>query len=303
MELLTRRKILRTLSGIGLASLFSGWTFNFQQPMKRKIYKGNEEISCVGLGTWQTFDVGSSESERAPLREVLQTLVSNGASVVDSSPMYGESEEVVGDLSTEEKLNDKLFMATKVWTTGKEEGIRQMENSFRLLKRKQMDLMQIHNLVDYKTHLKTLRDWKEAGKIKYIGLTHYTESAHATLESIIKTEPVDFIQINYSLRSRNAEKSLLPTAHDRQVAVLINRPFEEGALFSLVKGKELPAWAADFDCKTWGQFFLKFILANQAVTCVIPGTSKAKHLLDNLAAGSGKLPDEKQLKQMIGLFA
>lgn len=177
-----------------------------------------------------------------------------------------------------------------------------MENSFRLLKRKQMDLMQVHNLVDYKTHLKTLREWKDTGKIRYIGLTHYTESAHSTLESIINTEPVDFIQINYSLRSRNAEKSLLPTARDRQVAVLINRPFEEGSLFSLVKGKELPPWAAEFDCSSWGQFFLKFILANQAVTCVIPGTSKAKHLIDNLSAGSGKLPNEKQRNQMISLL-
>jgi diketogulonate reductase-like aldo/keto reductase len=221
---------------------------------------------------------------------------------VDSSPMYGSSEKVVGDLSTLENLNEKLFMATKVWTTGKQEGIRQMENSFSLLRRRKMDLMQIHNLVDWKTHIKTLREWKESGKIRYIGLTHYTDSAHPTLESIITAEPIDFIQINYSLRDRNAEKSLLPTAREKEVAVLINRPFEEGALFNLVKGKALPEWAASFDCNSWGQFFLKFILANQAVTCVIPGTSKPKHLLDNLEAGQGKLPDEKQREQMIRFF-
>jgi diketogulonate reductase-like aldo/keto reductase len=299
-----RRDILKTLGLITVGSLMpvlSSSTFAIQ-PMKRKIYKGNEEISCIGLGTWQTFDVGENSSARDPLREVLRTLVTNGASVVDSSPMYGSSEKVVGDLSTVENLNEKLFMATKVWTTGKQEGIRQMENSFSLLRRRKMDLMQIHNLVDWKTHLKTLREWKESGKIRYIGLTHYTDSAHPTLESIIKAEPIDFIQINYSLRDRNAEKSLLPTAREKEVAVLINRPFEEGALFNLVKGKALPEWAAAFDCNSWGQFFLKFILANQAVTCVIPGTSKPKHLLDNLEAGQGKLPDEKQREQMIRFF-
>jgi diketogulonate reductase-like aldo/keto reductase len=299
-----RRDILKTVGLVTLGSMMpvlSSSSFAIQ-PMKRKIYKGNEEISCIGLGTWQTFDVGESSSARDPLREVLRTLVTNGASVVDSSPMYGSSEKVVGDLSTLENLNEKLFMATKVWTTGKQEGIRQMENSFSLLRRRKMDLMQIHNLVDWKTHIKTLREWKESGKIRYIGLTHYTDSAHPTLESIIKAEPIDFIQINYSLRDRNAEKSLLPTAREKEVAVLINRPFEEGALFNLVKGKALPEWVAAFDCKSWGQFFLKFILANQAVTCVIPGTSKPKHLLDNLEAGQGKLPDAKQREQMIRFF-
>jgi diketogulonate reductase-like aldo/keto reductase len=303
MRNLNRRDLLKRLGLITAGSVLPAFTPVFPEPMKRKIHKGNEEIACVGLGTWQTFDVGEDASEREALRQVLQTLISHGASVVDSSPMYGSSEKVVGDLSTSEKLNEKLFIATKVWTTGVDEGIQQMENSFKVLRRKTIDLMQIHNLVDYKTHLKTLRKWKESGKIRYIGLTHYSDSAHSTLESIMKQEPIDFIQINYSLRDRNAEKSLLPTAHDKQVAVLINRPFEEGALFDLVKGKPLPPWATEFNCQSWGQFFLKFILANPAVTCVIPGTSKSKHLADNLMAGEGKLPDQKHRKQMIELFS
>ena len=302
MITLSRRQILKQIGLLGIAAAFPGFTQQSIKPMKRKILKGNEEIACIGLGTWQTFDVGDDPTQLSTLREVLTTLISSGASVVDSSPMYGNSERVVGDLSDAAALNDKLFMATKVWTTGKEEGIRQMENSLRLLRRKQMDLMQVHNLVDYKTHLKTLRAWKDAGKIRYIGLTHYTESAHATLEQIIKTEPVDFIQINYSLRNRNAEKSLLPTARDKGVSVLINRPFEEGALFDAAKGRALPGWAAEFDCASWGQFFLKFILANPSVTCVIPGTSKPKHLVDNLSAGQGKMPTEKHVSQMIQLF-
>ena len=302
MTTLSRRHILKQIGLLGIASVFPALNQRSIEPMKRKILKGNEEIACVGLGTWQTFDVGNDPAQLSILREVLTTLISSGATVVDSSPMYGNSEKVVGDLSEAAAVNDKLFMATKVWTTGKDEGIRQMENSFRLLRRKQMDLMQVHNLVDYKTHLKTLRGWKDSGKIRYIGLTHYTESAHATLEQIIKTEPVDFLQINYSLRNRNAEKSLLPTAREKGVSVLINRPFEEGALFDAVKGKVLPAWAAEFDCTSWGQFFLKFILSNPAVTCVIPGTSKPKHLVDNLSAGQGKMPTEKQISQMVQLF-
>lgn len=213
--------------------------------------------------------------------------------------MYGKSEEVVGKLSSELGLNDKLFMATKVWTTGEAAGIRQMNESFALLQRKQIDLMQIHNLVDWQVHLKTLRQWKAEGRLRYIGLTHYVDSSHDTLAAIIRQNPVDFIQINYNLLDTHAEQKLLPLAKDLNVGVLINRPFEEGALFERVKGKSLPAWAADFDCASWGQFFLKFILSHPAVTCVIPGTSKLKHLLDNLGAGQGKLPDTAVRQKMI----
>jgi diketogulonate reductase-like aldo/keto reductase len=265
---------------------------------KRSIPSSNEKLPVVGLGTWQTFDVGASKDDRAPLKQVLTTLIEKGGTVVDSSPMYGSSEEVVGDLSTELKLNDKLFIATKVWTNGEQAGIQQMNKSMSLLKRSRIDLMQIHNLVDWQTHLKTLRKWKEEGKIRYIGITHYTEGAFSSIEQILKSEPVDFIQVKYSLVSRKAEQSLFPLAMEKNVAVIINQPFEEGDLFSRVKGKSLPGWAKEFDCKSWAQFFLKFILAQEAVTCVIPGTSKPHHMLDNIGAAFGSLPSPAHLKQM-----
>lgn len=270
--------------------------------MKRAIPSSQELLPCVGLGTWQTFDVGDSESEREPLKKVLKTLVEKGGSVIDSSPMYGRSEDVAGDLSTELRLNDKLFVATKVWTSGKDSGIRQMNESFRLLRRSTLDLMQVHNLTDWETHLKTLRTWKDQGRIRYIGLTHYLDSVHDRLAAIISKESVDFIQVNYNMLDRNAENRLLPVAQEKGVAVLINRPFEEGALFQRVKGKTLPAWAETFDCASWGQFFLKYILSHPAVTCVIPGTSKPHHMLDNLGAAFGKLPDVKQRAEMIKIL-
>ncbi len=265
--------------------------------MKRAIPGTSESLPVVGVGTWQTFD--TEPAGYPPLRDVLSTLVNEGGSVIDSSPMYGKSEEVVGQLSTELKLNEKLFVATKVWIRGEKQGIAQMNESFAKLRRGRIDLMQIHNLVDWQNHMKTLTRWKEEGKIRYIGLTHYTDSSHGTLEEIIRTNRVDFIQVNCNLLDRHAEKSLLPAARDLNVGVLVNRPFEEGALFSRVNGKQLPPWATEFDCATWGQFFLKYILSHPAVTCVIPGTSKAKHLLDNLGAGQGRLPDESQRKKMV----
>ena len=268
---------------------------------KRAIPSSNEKLPVVGLGTWQTFDAGTSAEERAPLKDVLKNLVAKGGTVVDSSPMYGSAEQVVGDLSAELGLNQKLFIATKVWTNGESEGIQQMNRSMALLKRTKIDLMQIHNLVDWQTHLKTLRDWKEQGKIRYLGITHYTESAFSSLEQILKTNNIDFLQINYSMLSRKAEERLFPLAQEKNVAVIINQPFESGQLFNRVKGKTLPGWASEFDCKSWGQFFLKFILAQEAVTCVIPGTSKPHHMVDNLGAGFGKLPTAAHLRQMINL--
>jgi diketogulonate reductase-like aldo/keto reductase len=296
---MNRRKCLTQLSALGALSLAPRYTAMEENIMKRAIPSTGEQLPVVGLGTWQTFDVGESAGEREPLKEVLKTLVSKGGSVVDSSPMYGRSEEVVGDLSEELKLNDRLFLATKVWTTGRENGIRQMNESFRLLRRKRIELMQVHNLTDWQTHLKTLRHWKEEGKLSYIGLTHYTESAHGRLAFILEKEAIDFIQINYNLLERNAERKLLPLAREKNVAVLINQPFESGSLFQRVKGKKLPEWVSDFDCQSWGQYFLKYILANDAVTCVIPGTSKPHHMFDNIGAAFGRLPTEKQRQQML----
>jgi diketogulonate reductase-like aldo/keto reductase len=266
--------------------------------LRRNIPSTGEKLPVVGVGTWQTFDVDGSDASLEPLRGVLTRLVEKGGSVIDSSPMYGASEKVVGDLSTALGLNNRLFIATKVWTSGKESGIRQMNESFSLLRRKKIDLMQVHNLVDWQTHLKTLQGWKEEGKVRYTGITHYTESAYSSIEQILKNHPVDFLQINYSMNHRQAEERLFPLAQEKKVAVLINQPFEEGSLFQHVKGKTLPPWAKDFDCASWGQLFLKFILSHPAVNCVIPGTSKPHHMTDNLGAGMGKLPDEKQREQI-----
>lgn len=294
---MNRRDSLQRLSSLALLPLLGFREIQATPLMKRVIPGTKESIPVVGLGTWQTFDVPSDQFD--PLREVLKKLVEMGGSVVDSSPMYGQSEAVVGSLSTELNLNKDLFMATKVWTSGEAGGIKQMNESFNLLKRKQMDLMQIHNLVDWQIHIKTLRKWKEEGKIRYIGLTHYTDASHETLAAIIKNNPIDFIQVNFNLRERHAAESLLPLAKDLNVGVLINRPFEEGKLFDRVKGKTLPAWATEFDCTSWGQFFLKYILSHPSVTCVIPGTSKVRHLVDNLGAGMGKLPDEAMRVKMV----
>ncbi|MDH4092534.1 MAG: aldo/keto reductase [Cyclobacteriaceae bacterium] len=296
---MNRRACLHSLSALGLLPISTGWEAGGATVLKRVIPSSNESLTAVGLGTWRTFDVGDSVSEREPLKHVLKTLVEHEGTVIDSSPMYGRSENVVGDLSTELNLNDRLFIATKVWTSGAQEGIRQMNTSFSLLRRKKIDLMQIHNLVDWKTHLKTLYNWKEDGKIRYIGITHYTESSFPAIEDILKHNVVDFVQVNYSLMRREAEARLFPLAHEKKVAILVNQPFEAGALFNAVRGKNLPEWANEFDCRSWGQFFLKFILSISTVTCVIPGTSKPHHMVDNMGAAYGKLPTEKHRTQMI----
>jgi len=294
---MNRRTCLHNLSALGLLPLITSVQEN--KVIKRIIPSSGEQLTCVGVGTWQTFDVGTDSAEREPLKGVLRTLIEKAGSVIDSSPMYGRSEKVIGELSSELALNSKLFIATKVWTTGEQEGIRQMNNSFSLLKRNKIDLLQVHNLTDWRTHLKTLRSWKESGKVRYIGITHYLESAYNTVEDILKSNTLDFMQINYSLNSRKAAERLFPLAQEKQVAVIINRPFEGGALFSTVHGKQLPEWAREFDCSSWAQFFLKFILSNPTVTCVIPGTARQDHMIDNMAAAYGRLPSEEQRVRMV----
>jgi diketogulonate reductase-like aldo/keto reductase len=253
----------------------------------------------IGLGTWQTFDVGKDPAARAPLRELLKLLDGN---VVDSSPMYGTSETVAGDLVAELGLRSKLFIATKVWTSGRAEGIRQMETSFKRLRVEVMDLMQIHNLVDAGTHTKTLLELKNQKRIGNIGITHYTSSAYADVERWLATGQYDFLQINYSLAERESEDRVLPLAKDKGVKVIINRPFAEGALFRRTKGKPLPPWAAELGIASWAQFFLKWIVSHPAVTCAIPGTGNPKHMADNLGAGVGNLPNVEQRKQMAEYF-
>lgn len=260
----------------------------------RKIPKSGEALPVIGLGTWQTFDVGGGAAERAPLKQVLEHFFASGAKVIDSSPMYGRAERVVGEL-----VDKPAFLATKVWTTGKEQGVAQMQSSLKKMRAQEIDLMQIHNLVDWRTHLDTLRAWKAEGKARYIGVTHYQRSAFDELEKIIRTEKMDFIQLPYSIASREAERRLLPAAKDTGTAVLVMQPFESGALFGRVKGKVLPDFAREFDCESWAQYFLKFILGHPAVTCPIPATANPKHVQDNLRAGFGRYPDEAQRLKMI----
>jgi diketogulonate reductase-like aldo/keto reductase len=260
----------------------------------RPIPSSGETIPAIGLGTWRAFDVGASASARAPLHEVLQRFVELGGRVVDSSPMYGAAESVVGDLAAELGIGGRLFLATKVWTSGREAGIAQMEQSLRRLRTRRLDLMQIHNLLDWRTHLRTMRDDQRAGRLRYVGVTHYTASAYDELERVLRSEPLDFVQVNYSLGEREAEQRILPLARDRGVAVLVNRPFTGGGLFERVRGEALPSWAADAGYESWAQVFLKWILGHPAVTCVIPATSQVQHVADNMRAGLGPLPDEAE---------
>ena len=274
--------------------------------LTRPIPSTGEALPVVGLGTWQTFDVGAGAADRAPLREVLAAFLDGGGRVIDSSPMYGRAEGVVGDLLAERARGTRPspapFLATKVWTSGRERGEEQMRTSARLMRAERLDLLQVHNLLDWRTHLETLRAWKKQGKVRYIGVTHYQLGAFAELERIVSKEGVDFVQLPYSLVTRRAEERLLPAAAAHGVAVLVMRPFEEGALFARVGGRPLPAWAPEIDCQSWAQLFLKFILAHPAVTCPIPATSKPKHLVDNLGAARGRLPDAAMRRRMVEHF-
>jgi diketogulonate reductase-like aldo/keto reductase len=265
----------------------------------RKIPSTGELLPVIGCGTWRTFDVGAAPAERTPLAEVLRVLFESGGSVIDSSPMYGKAEGVVGDLLAAAGARDTAFLATKVWISGREAGIAQMNESFRLLRTSRIDLMQIHNLLDWQTHLPTLRTWRKEGRIRLLGVTHYTESAHGALEATLKAGGFDFVQVDYSLDDRSAERSLLPFAADNGVAVLVNMPFGGGGLLRKLSSRKLPGWAGEIGCTTWAQILLKFVLANSAVTCVIPGTSKPEHMRDNIQAGLGVYPDAAMLKRMV----
>jgi len=265
--------------------------------LTRPIPSTQQPLPVIGLGTWQTFDT-FSKAAYPQLQQTLDTLHAAGGTVIDSSPMYGRSEEVIGDLTAQSAVREAFFYATKVWTQGRQAGIQQMEASLRKMQRTRLDLIQIHNLVDWQTHLATLREWKAAGKVKYLGITHYIDGMHAELERVLITEPVDFVQFNYSILDRHAEQRLLPAAAAHGVATLINRPFTEGSVLRRVQGKALPAWAEELGISSWAQFLLKFIISHPAVTCVIPGTRDPQHLVDNLKAGEGELPDEATREKM-----
>ncbi len=270
----------------------------------RKIIPGTtESLPVIGLGSSRTFDIGSDESTLSGLVEVLQAFFANGGELIDSSPMYGSAEQVIGSLLSHVNNSERLFAATKVWTDGEQSGIQQMKESLGDWGLRRFDLMQIHNLRDWKTHLQTLKAWKAEGKVRYIGITTSHGRYHRELEEILRNERLDFVQFSYNIDNRTAEERLLPLAADRGMAVLINRPYQRGGLFQKVKGRELPDWAAECDCASWGQFFLKFIVSHPAVTCVIPATAKVRHLQDNMGAGFGRLPDAAMRNRMADYFA
>jgi diketogulonate reductase-like aldo/keto reductase len=303
-EKMSRREATRLLGQAAASLLLAGAAQGAEETkeatmLKRAIPSSGESIPAIGLGTWQVFDVGSAPVEMQPLQEVLALFVRLGGSLVDSSPMYGRAEQVVGELAAKLGLQQKLFFATKVWTEGKQAGIESMERSLARLKGKRVDLMQIHNLLDLQTHLATLREWKEKGLTRYIGITHYVSTAYPEVAKLLRTETLDFLQINYSLLEREAEEVILPLARDRGVAVIVNRPFGGGDIFARVRGKPLPDWAAEIDCRSWAQFFLKWIVAHRAVTCTIPATNKIDHLEDNMQAGIGRLPDGNMRQRMV----
>ena len=265
----------------------------------RLIPSTREPLPVVGCGTYRTFDVGATLKERGPLFEVLKVLFAAGGSVIDSSPMYGAAEGVVGELLAQMQDRSRAFLATKVWTSGKQAGIDQINRSFELLQDRRIDLIQVHNLLDWKVQLSTLRDLKSAGRIRYVGITHYSASAFAEVESVLRSETLDFLQINYAMNDTAAERRILPLAADRGVAVIVNRPFGGGGLLGRLSNRPLPSWAEEIECQSWAQVLLKFVLSHPAVTCAIPGTGRPEHMLDNIGAGFGRVPDAALRARMI----
>jgi diketogulonate reductase-like aldo/keto reductase len=299
---MTRRQVLKSASVamFALASEASrlAATEIRSRMQTRSIPSSREPLPVIGCGTYRTFDVGTSPEERAPLEQVLQVLFAAGGSVIDSSPMYGAAEGVVGDLLARAKARPQAFFATKVWTRGRLAGEEQIDRSFALLKDARIDLIQVHNLLDWRVQLPLLRELKAMHRIRYLGVTHYSASAYADLEAVLRSETLDFVQVNYALNDTEAERRILPLAADRGVAVIINQPFGGGGLLKGLLGRPLPPWAREIDCASWAQILLKFVLGNPAVTCVIPGTGRPEHMADNVGAGFGRLPDAGMRQRM-----
>ncbi|MEM6581586.1 MAG: aldo/keto reductase [Pseudomonadota bacterium] len=270
--------------------------------IQRPIPSSSELLPVIGMGTSRTFDVDASDESLASLRAVLDVFFGGEGTVIDSSPMYGSAESRVGDVLRAMPKPPKVFAATKVWTTGREQGIAQMEQSARRMDVERFDLIAIHNLQDWPTHMDTLKQWKSEGKVRYIGITTSHGRDHETFMDVMRNEPLDFVQFSYNIEDRTAEQKLLPLAADRGIATMINRPYQRGSLFNRSRGKDLPAMAADIDVTTWGQFYLKFILSHPAVTNIIPATSKVSHMSDNMHANFGRVPDAQQRKEMINIF-
>jgi aryl-alcohol dehydrogenase-like predicted oxidoreductase len=305
-----RRNALRLVAGLAIAAACGrqarpAWSAAARVvPMNtRPIPATGEALPVIGLGTYVNFDVAPGDAAYAALPAVLDALFAAGGSAIDSSPMYGRAERSVGELLAARRPRPGAFLATKVWTRGREAGIAQMEESFRLLQTDRIDLMQIHNLVDWRVHLPTLRRWKEQGRIRYLGITHYAPSAYAEVEAALKAERLDFLQINYALDDRAAEARLLPLARERGVAVICNSPFGGGGLLRRLRGKPLPGWANEAGATSWAQLALKFLLAHPAVTCAIPGTGNPRYMAENAAAGSGPALTETQRRELIAAVA
>lgn len=297
--MLTRRELLlATGATLALRSIASWATAGTGTAIRKPIPSSGEPLPVIGMGTWQTFHVGKDAAERAPLREVLRLFFDRGGTLIDSSPMYAEAEEVAGDLVAELGEHRRMFAATKVWTYGREAGIEQMERSMRRMRVEKLDLMQVHNLRDWRVHLPTLRQWKEEGRIRYIGITTSNPGQYGEFAEVMASETLDFVQLNYDILTRGAEDVLLPLAEERGMAVLVNRPFGGGDLFPRVRGRPLPDWATEFDCESWAQYFLKFVVSHPAVTCAIPATSNPRHAADNMGAGFGRLPDADLRQRM-----
>ena len=307
---LNRREMLKLAAGASAAAalglrpdVLAGRMFPAgSELLMRPIPSSGEKIPAVGIGTARRYDVEDSSEEMATLKEVLAAFSAMGGRVVDTAPSYGRAEIVVGELVAEIGNRDDLFLATKVRTEGQAAGIEQMEESLRRLRTDRIDLMQVHNLVDVETQLATLREWKEAGRIRYLGITTSFHRQHEAFEQVMREQDMDFIQVNYSLGDRAAGERILPLAADRGMAVLVNLPYARGRLFQRVGERPLPEWAAEFDCGSWGQFFLKFVLSHPAVTCAIPGTAKMTYLEDNLGAACGRLPDPELRQRMIDFY-
>ena len=300
----SRRTVLKVVGVSSLIPSIALRAIDAKNYMARRIIPSTGELlPVIGLGTSRVFDTNLSEKSLNPRKEIVKALLDHGGSLIDTSPMYGRAEEVTGKIAQDLKINDRLFLATKVWIEGKEAGEIQMNASSKKLNKTVIDLMQIHNLLDWKTHIKTLYEWKEQGKINYIGISHFRSNAFNQIEKIITKERIDFAQFNYSLEEREAEKRLLPLCREKGVATLINRPFMRGKLFKAVARKKLPSWTYEYNVNTWSQFFLKFILANQAVTTVIPATSNPAHMIDNLIGGIGPIPEVGLQKKMVEVVA
>lgn len=296
----TKRNLFKLLSASFLLSgLKINSTFANYQMLERIIPSTKKSLPVIGLGTSRVFDIKPTTELLAIRQNILDILLDNGGTLIDTSPMYGKSEEIIGRLIETYDRKKEIFLATKVWTKGKSEGENQIKESFRKMHTSKIQLIQIHNLLDWETQITTLRRMKESGKIEYIGITHYKADAFPAMEKIISNEPIDFAQFNYSLGEREAENRLLPLCADQGVATIINRPFMRAKLFRSVKGKVLPSWCNDYGIGSWGQFFLKYILSNPAVTNIIPATSKPKNMLDNSLAGIGRIPDSKMKRKML----